>query len=683
MDAKHSSEVTCSGIVCDGLTIADVVRNLRLRKPFAFVKINHGLWERLVTLEQLQAAGIADARELENRSGQPPDWADGNFLHDLRVALACMPDLGADFFFSATPYAWPSSRRIEGTPSKPIGSVRSLIARYVPADTQNADGLIWKTSMYDGSFADVIEALRSRFVVLVGPHWLRQFGPFARLPHFTFVEIHESRARDDRAQICKDLAAVCAGLIEPVVLLSAGHVSPLIVIELLRKHVDATFLDVGVSLDICNISKIAARNWACVRRADVVATIEAIHPCWAGDERSATPGMTGSERFALWHKFSTGSDTTITDTIGLGPRRSNPSILDRADLDADRVPFVEPKTPDWSRIAEICMLSQQEERWANFGPVQRSLASVLHVTMGIPEDRVVVPASSATAALHAVVGMHAITSGRPLTWVVSAFGFPATAIGPLAGHVRVVDCDREGFLDLDRLAALEPDSWDGLIVTNVFGIASSFSDYDSFCRDRGKLLLIDSALAFEGARGHAVGADEVVSFHHTKPWGFGEGGCAIVARETAGLVRNLLNFGFDTDDAFLRFATNGKMSDLAAASILERLERRPSWSTFYRMQTRRVLNIALQAGLQLLGHQGPNLVRGHIAVLAPSPIDIGSLPSARFAVRKYYRPLAPKNPVAEEIYERIINVPCHPAMAAVPTGEMEDFFAAIRALKTA
>ncbi len=663
----------------NALTSSRIINDITRHERFAFVKINHGLWERLARLENLESAGITDADELERRTGQRPEGADGNFLHDLRAALARIPHLGEDFFFSATPYAWPSSHRIEGTPSIPLDLVTSVIDRYVPRRAKNADGLIWKAAVYDGWFASVIEALRSRSVVLVGPHWLRNFGIFAGFRDFVFFEIHESRARHSREEIYRRLYALCEPLSAPVILLSAGHLSPLITIELLEKLPDATFLDMGVSLDICHVPTIAGRNWAVVRRADVSATIEAIHPNWADDERAFTAGASLEERRAVWLRFSQGTERIVTDTMGLTPRRSRSSELDRADLDADRVPFVEPKTPDWSRIADLCMISRRQDRWANFGPVTTGLGSVLQTLMGIPEDRVVIPASSATAALHAVVGAHAIGAGRPLIWAISAFGFPSTATGPLAQHVRVVDCDREGFLDLEELAKLDPNSWDGIIVTNLFGTAADFSRYHAFCGDRHKALVIDSALAFEGARGYAVSADEVVSFHHTKPWGFGEGGCAIVSRETAQSVRDLLNFGVETDSAFDRFATNGKMSDLAAAAILERLERMPSWSTFYRMQHNRMHNLAVRAGVSLLGPPPSPFLRGHMPVLAPNPIDLTSVPRARFDVRKYYRPLGPGCPIAEDLFGRILNIPCHPGMAAVPTAELEAFFSAIAA----
>lgn len=377
-------------------------------------------------------------------------------------------------------------------------------------------------------------------------------------------------------------------------------------------------------------------------------------------------------------QYCAGVDAWVAQIIGLAPRHPYAGELDRPEPNADTVPFVEPKRPDWDRIAEICALSADAQRWANFGPVSVALGKVIERLLHLPDDRAVVPASSATAALQAIAGMHAVRAGRSLVWAISAFGFFSTAIGPFAGRIRIVDCDRSGFLDLDLLARLDPESWDGLIVTNVFGLTADFSRYEAFCEARGKPLVIDSAFALPAPRPKGAKADAIISFHHTKPWGFGEGGCAIVNLENASLVRSFLNFGVGADNAFAAYAANGKMSDIAAAAILERLERMPSWSGLYQRQRRRIVGLVEAAGLDILGTPPETAISAHIPVLAPQPVTLEALLPARFVSRKYYRPLAPGFAVAEEIYARVINVPCHPAMAAVPTAEIEAFFAALK-----
>lgn len=348
--------------------------------------------------------------------------------------------------------------------------------------------------------------------------------------------------------------------------------------------------------------------------------------------------------------------------------------------DGGRVPFVEPKAPSWDRLRAICAASEAESRWANFGPVSERLGQSLHAIMRLPASRAVVAASSATTALQAILGAHAVRRGRPLTWAASAFGFYSTAIGPLDAQVRLVDSDRAGMADIDALARLAPDAWDGLIVTNIFGIAADLAPYAALCQRQGKPMIVDAALGFPLPRFHHLPADEIVSFHHTKPWGFGEGGCAIVAEADASAVRSFLNFGVGEDVAFRGLAMNGKISDLAAAAILDRLETLPAWAAAYARERERISALVAQAGFPLLGEAPREAIVAHLPVLLPRPVPLADLPAARFDVGRYYRPLRPGFPVAGDLYERMVNIPAHAAMAAIGSDEIADYLARLKQL---
>jgi dTDP-4-amino-4,6-dideoxygalactose transaminase len=342
-----------------------------------------------------------------------------------------------------------------------------------------------------------------------------------------------------------------------------------------------------------------------------------------------------------------------------------------------QVHFVEKKLPDWSRVQQLMDLSARAGRWANFGPVQRYFAESVAKVLDLGPSRAVVSASSATSALFAIVGAHAAAAGSPLVWAISAYGFYSTAIGPLAAHVRVVDCDDKGMIDVSALSALPADSWDGLIATDLFGAQFDFSEASAICAAAGKPMIIDSAVSFPTRRSPAVCASEIVSFHHTKPWGFGEGGCAIVDAALAEQLRSFENFGVGAPPSFGGFAGNGKMSDIAAALIVQRLESMPRWADGYRRQRRRLTDLALSEGLGVLTRPPPEVVAPHVPVLAPRALDLTDIPPAPFAVAKYYRPLSKGCPVAAGLYSRMVNVPCHPGMAAIDDAVVRRFFRAL------
>jgi dTDP-4-amino-4,6-dideoxygalactose transaminase len=339
-----------------------------------------------------------------------------------------------------------------------------------------------------------------------------------------------------------------------------------------------------------------------------------------------------------------------------------------------RISFVEEKYPDWRLVEKLLQSSARANRWANFGPVQDRLADVVARMLDLGSDRTVVTASSATSALHALTGAYAHNAGRPLKWAISAYGFFSTAVGPLANHVEVVDCDSSGMLDISALAALPAERWDGLLVTDIFGAQPDFSAFASLCAAARKPMIIDSAVSFPTRRSPSLRASEIVSFHHTKPWGFGEGGCAIVQAEQTAQTRSFLNFGVDADKSFASFAGNGKMSDVAAALILQRIEGMELWAGGYRQQRQRIKNLALSEGLDLVVDPAPDIVAPHVPVLSPRPIALAALANAPFAVAKYYRPLDENCRVATDLYSRIVNVPCHPGMTAIDDLTLRRFF---------
>src|SRR6185436_12830863 len=293
------------------------------------------------------------------------------------------------------------------------------------------------------------------------------------------------------------------------------------------------------------------------------------------------------------------------------------------------IPFVEAKHPDYQHVRDLLAASEASGTWSNFGPVSLRLEATIAEALELPPTRRAVACANGTVALHALVLLHEHLAERPLRWVVSAFTFHAQHQGPLAG-AQVLDCDEGGLLDAEALAALPADSWDGVIVTHLFGAARDVERYEAIAERAGKVLLFDSATCFGTSyRGDPVGrfgAGEVFSFHHTKPCGFGEGGCAVVPAAHEDSFRSLINFGLYKGIDTGPRSGNGKMSDVAAAFILDRLRGLETIAAAQRAQCRRLGRIARELGLELLvdgGVEGslPNLV----PILYPRPVSLERL----------------------------------------------------------
>lgn len=326
------------------------------------------------------------------------------------------------------------------------------------------------------------------------------------------------------------------------------------------------------------------------------------------------------------------------------------------------IKFVEDKVIDWKRIQEYLQLSFDTNHWTNFGPVSTLLERTIHENFALDDSLSVVMCSSGTTALNTLVELHCSLKQKELKWVVSSYGFYCTIQGPLR-NAKVVDCNLHGMFDLHLLADQE---YDGIVVTNIFGLHPNLEEYAQFCRENKKILICDSAKAFDGVR---HGPNEIISFHHTKPWGMGEGGCAIVEKKYEEDFRALINFGLKSE-MFDRRGTNAKLSDISSAFILQRVEDLWDLTPIYREQYRRIAKIAHKCEYQLIsGNVNHPGTPSNVPLLAPHPIS--HIDNPYINLRKYYKPLE-ETPIAHDLYSRIINIPCHPGLQALPDRDIED-----------
>ena len=334
--------------------------------------------------------------------------------------------------------------------------------------------------------------------------------------------------------------------------------------------------------------------------------------------------------------------------------------------------FIEHKLPRLEELEEILRLSADSGYWTNFGPVCRLLECALASHLNLTPGRSAVMCSSGTAALLTLAALKEYRAGRKLRWVISAYGFRSSCLGPLA-DATVLDCDDSAMLDLQTLAGMDPDSWDALVLTNVFGLRRNIREYLELCHELGKELIVDNAGLLDGFQrdGAAGPADEIISFHQTKPWGMGEGGCAILAQEDACLFRELTNTGENLCAVARAGASNSKISDFSCALILQRLAEISTWSGAYREQARRVCAIALDSGLRPLAPLDlDTLIPPHLPLLATHPLRETDLVNPYLAMHKYYRPLADSAVNAWGLYNRIVNVPCHSGVGTLSDEEI-------------
>lgn len=319
-------------------------------------------------------------------------------------------------------------------------------------------------------------------------------------------------------------------------------------------------------------------------------------------------------------------------------------------------------------------LSQNHNQWANFGPASRYLEDVLCEKLNLDEDLDVVATSSGTAALWAAMlyhqeknHHHPLHPFASIKWAVSDFTFPC--FPKALFNMEFMDCDEDGVLDttspLDTSGWGKWESISGILFTDLYGSANldrykavrCGTDYYVF-----KNVVVDGAMNFNG---NPKGPFEILSLHHTKPWGFGEGGCVVVPKEAKDAFYSIINFGRWADQQqYQQFSFNGKMSEIAAAAHiawLDSFDDRPYRDQFYRIK-----EIAESFNLRVIDNPGCPC---SVPVVCPEPVM--DLENDILVLHKYYEPITGR-PTATRLYERMVNWPCHPGVAAVSNNQLKE-----------
>jgi len=337
--------------------------------------------------------------------------------------------------------------------------------------------------------------------------------------------------------------------------------------------------------------------------------------------------------------------------------------------------------PDMTRIASYLESSKRKNHFANGGPVTGLLEQRLQAHTGTA--RRVVCASNGSAAIHCLVAAFCLQYGRVLRFATQAFCFPSSVQGILA-KTLVVDIDPVLYgPSLAALDAVRADI-DGVVICNVFSSLVGVQAYEEWTRKHGKLLLLDNASCPlgrlpDGRCVHDAGDGAVISLHETKVFGRGEGGALLADPAVVDLARMVQNFGFSSsgglvtfeenspDGALRRLCGNYKMSDFAAAAILDRLDHIALSGVVAQGQALLCTARAAMRKYNLafgLPEPGPDSFIRSVTVKVPdgtAEAIIRALEVYNIEAKRYYRPLVAYSlaPVSWRIYDSIVYLPLH------------------------
>jgi dTDP-4-amino-4,6-dideoxygalactose transaminase len=251
----------------------------------------------------------------------------------------------------------------------------------------------------------------------------------------------------------------------------------------------------------------------------------------------------------------------------------------------DGVPLLRPMLPDAGRLLPYLCRIDANRIYSNHGPLSSEFEERLEGLVA-PDGGAVVCANSCTAA---IIGSILATAGRATAKrpyaLVPAFTFVATAVAAeVCGYrLALADINSEDWMLRPEVAVDHPLLGEvGVVIpVSTFGRPAPQAPWRAFQERTGIPVVIDGAASFDrilGASESYVGEIPVAfSFHATKAFGIGEGGCVATTSEAlAGSVLRALNFGFLGERNSRSASINGKLSEFHAAVGLAELDGWPS-----------------------------------------------------------------------------------------------------------
>ena len=234
--------------------------------------------------------------------------------------------------------------------------------------------------------------------------------------------------------------------------------------------------------------------------------------------------------------------------------------------------WVPKKNIDTDLVNKLLEKSLESNHFTNNGPNVKLLELFIKDKFKVDEDKCVIVVTNGALALHSITSGIQFTENNKITWATQSFTFPPSAQSNLS-NVEIIDIDRDGGIDLE-LVDNSINSINGIIVTNIFGNVVDIDKYVEWAKLNNKFLIFDNAATaytfYKGKNCVNYGNGCIVSFHHTKPFGFGEGGAIIVDKKYENAIRCLNNFGIGlTDEYWVKEGNNNKMSDISAVYILQ------------------------------------------------------------------------------------------------------------------
>ena len=614
---------------------ATFIDKFNQQKNFCFVKLNHGFWERLAPIvhkfgENIKPEHLFQADQMFGKGSTRFQSGLAAELFALLEYEASIDD--SNFHIGLGLSAWPNDNAIIGTPFYPHIS-EPVFLKFKNKFKRVSDGTILKKAVMSGEIIGFFNIIENYKTLVVGPNFLQNLKTLRQFSDVDFLTIP---ARLELSERDKVTSKIQNWLIEnksknTLVLMQAGDLATYWALKLRKNNTRTKWVDGGLALSIAKPQDILNRPWGKVYRKEIVTTYNKIF------EENKLP---------INNRLSGLKSKVIEED------NKSPNLI-------KKINFIENKGLDFKRLEYFLENSSHQNHWANRGPAWHDLSSAYQKFFKHLKNKKVIPCSSGALALQVIAALHSVKARKPLKWCISDFGFHNSYRGIFSNSI-VVDCTQNGIIDLENVKKISHDKFDGILITNPFGLAGNLKPFFEWQQSHNKHIIIDNAAGIDPDILNVP--YQSFSLHQTKPYGMGEGGLIVVPECEYEKTLQLLEYSNLKSDEINHWVSNGKLSDLSAAAHLCRLESAPEWLPLYSFQANRIGLLAQELGFKpLLSIQKATM---SYPAIAPFPIAEDTLENEVIQLKKYYKPIQGLRN-SSFIYDHIINIPCHPDVASV------------------
>lgn len=253
--------------MCDSLSVEDIFREFLTGRKSAFVKVNHGFWDKILQIANLSTHFLKSAPLSEiDKAINIDAFIETGYALEIIESIGTLQNSQNRILVSSSDIARPD--QVNTVKNSSVGA----LLEYLGIHKSRELATVFKTSVECGSLASFLTNLRTSHYLIVGPVLLCNSAKTllgGKIKTITIPEYTVSRAR---LRVLEELEILLNLHPDSVVLIQAGSFSAMIVCHLEKKFPSAMFIDLGLAANIFSLESILVRDlpWGYLQSSKII-----------------------------------------------------------------------------------------------------------------------------------------------------------------------------------------------------------------------------------------------------------------------------------------------------------------------------------------------------------------------------------------------------------------------------